>query len=550
MSHFLGGFQTGIDGDALELPARHENGELNNPQQHAFIGKLGGKVSGVQYLNRNHQSEPSQRLILPGLFIREDAVSSYFIGLNSTGALLAASIQQSRQSSAASTNIPSLDYLIESGSRLDETAALLKVNISNFKPSPKSLAAAAIKTYFSNVYSFYPVVDVVLFQSDWEAIYSQPLEEQSILEYMTLYLIIAIGAVCNPATKEVITELQTISDNLYQQAWDLLNDSITKLSVTSVQILLLHVIFLMYRGRGGMAWVLCGLAIRISQAIGLHRRSPRDIDLTEAEIHLRSQLWWSAFCLDAELSLALGRPTALPDSDHDAELFPLDLPDQTLPNKTAITANIYCWKVTLARIQNRFCCVLNRDDSMGSMVEALVRLDSALMKWRDEIPLEYRPQQEILAQDDTYHLVALLHLEYYNMVRALHWALITAVPAKGDMMEDSSNPRIYARETICLSAARSFVKTLNDIIDSEGQIYVFVMSLHVDRYIAALAVLYRSIFRNPGRISVKTDLEYFRAGKIHLERRILGRSVNWGLRNFIDAMLKSAEDLVLQSDRA
>lgn len=48
-----------------------------------------------------------------------------------------------------------------------------------------------------------------------------------------------------------------------------------------------------------MAWILCGFAVRVAQAMGLHRQSPPDFDLTEAQIRLRSQLWWVAFGLDA-----------------------------------------------------------------------------------------------------------------------------------------------------------------------------------------------------------------------------------------------------------
>jgi hypothetical protein len=48
-----------------------------------------------------------------------------------------------------------------------------------------------------------------------------------------------------------------------------------------------------------MAWVICGQAVRVAQTLGLHRRSPRDFDLTEEQTSLRSRLWWAGFGLDA-----------------------------------------------------------------------------------------------------------------------------------------------------------------------------------------------------------------------------------------------------------
>ena len=65
---------------------------------------------------------------------------------------------------------------------------------------------------------------------------------------------------------------------------------------------------------------------------------------------------------------------------------------------------------------------------------------------------------------------------------------------------------------------------------------------------AALAVIYRNIFKQPGRISARADLEHFRAGKIYLERDLFHRSseatLGGTMRNLFDNMLESAERLL------
>jgi hypothetical protein len=88
--------------------------------------------------------------------------------------------------------------------------------------------------------------------------------------------------------------------------------------IDTVQVLLLHVrffshtnifsdllqaLYLAYRGKHGIAWVFSGLAVRHAQSIGLHRRSPRDLDLATDQVRLRSHLWWIAFVLDASVTL-------------------------------------------------------------------------------------------------------------------------------------------------------------------------------------------------------------------------------------------------------
>jgi hypothetical protein len=98
------------------------------------------------------------------------------------------------------------------------------------------------------------------------------------------------------------TEFRVIEEQsklLHQHAWVMFDKAIAKPHTSSVQVILLHVIYLVLSGKTGIAWVVCGLAIRISQAIGLHRRSSIDSTWSEAHVRLRSRLWWVGYSLDA-----------------------------------------------------------------------------------------------------------------------------------------------------------------------------------------------------------------------------------------------------------
>lgn len=158
--------------------------------------------------------------------------------------------------------------------------------------------------------------------------------------------------------------------------------------------------------------------------------------------------------------MSQGRPTAIHEHCYDTEPIQVISQRPDSPTQPMIIRNFFPWIIQLAHVQNQFCGILCRIESVEARLNALAALDEALMNWKDGIPLEFRPEQEILAQHDVLPIVAFLHLEYYNMLRALHWACITSVPSNASMLKAHPNPRIQSSDVICLSASRQFVKVL------------------------------------------------------------------------------------------
>ncbi|KAH7417766.1 fungal-specific transcription factor domain-containing protein [Cadophora sp. MPI-SDFR-AT-0126] len=502
-----------------------------------------GKVSGVHSLKPNGGQSMAQERIPPGLFIRKDSVNSNFIGLNSTGATIAICLRESLERAHSLSKFPSFDFLIDAGSHVDEAGVAHTVDLSVLELPPRLLAIRAIDVFFANVNIVHPIINEDDFRGISERLYTGHRTASTPLELSIFYLITAIGSLCEPENSEMSEQS---SRGLYQQAWLLFNDCIAAPSVATVQVLLLHVIFHLQFGKGGIAWVICGLAVRTAQSMGLHRRSPRDFDLSEAQIRLRSQIWWVSFCLDAFVSMTQARPTAVSNSMYDTELTHPDLQHHTSPPLAAMASNLYTWRIKLAQIQNSFCGILNRSETIVARLDSLAELDTTLTSWRDEIQIDCRPEQEILVHNSVYPFIALLHLEYFNIMRAIHWAVMTGLPAKEYDANTHPSVRIRASEAICLGAARSFVKTLNNVADTTGNRKLVPISFQTDYYMAAIAVLYRGIFKQPQSLSAKTDLEYFRAGKIHLVRDIHEMNLSSTLRNLFDEMLASAEALLYQ----
>lgn len=150
------------------------------------------------------------------------------------------------------------------------------------------------------------------------------------------------------------------------------------------------------------------------------------------------------------------------ESCCDAELvpWPRQLRDSSKGDTATTTSDLYCWRINLAKVQNRLCEVLCRRESVPAKLAALTDIDQGLTTWRDNLPAECRPELEILVHPDLHNFVASLHLEYFNTVRALHWASMTLTPALTGDPKWTCSPRIRRSEVICIAAARSFIKTL------------------------------------------------------------------------------------------
>lgn len=77
-------------------------------------------MSGVDSLATGDDRDNSTERILPGLFIRKDTVNSNFIGLNSTGAIIAFCMRESLKSTPGLAGSVGLDFLMEGGVHVDE----------------------------------------------------------------------------------------------------------------------------------------------------------------------------------------------------------------------------------------------------------------------------------------------------------------------------------------------------------------------------------------------------------------------------------------------
>lgn len=99
------------------------------------------------------------------------------------------------------------------------------------------------QAYFSNVNTFFPIIDEDLFLPRTEMFYTIDRPHLTVIDYCLFYLAVSIGGLserCNSGQPDTMDRLAATS---YKQAWDLVQGSFASPREASVQILLLHVRF-------------------------------------------------------------------------------------------------------------------------------------------------------------------------------------------------------------------------------------------------------------------------------------------------------------------
>lgn len=162
------------------------------------------------------------------------------------------------------------------------------------------------------------------------------------------------------------------------------------------------------------------------------------------------------------LSLSQGRPPGIVDATYEISPVTTNREDNdTNDGSLQGLPRIYTWMRGLSQIQNRFCHAMHVNSTSAARLDALLRITNELISWKDSVPLECRPGDLILASPELYANIMLIHLEYFNMSRVVHWTILRLRSTLGGWLgvHDQQN---RASEMLCVEAARSFIKTLNE----------------------------------------------------------------------------------------
>ncbi|KAK9467499.1 fungal-specific transcription factor domain-containing protein [Lipomyces arxii] len=126
---------------------------------------------------------------------------------------------------------------------------------------------------------------------------------------------------------------KSMSARFYRRITPYFHDIFHQPDLTSVQALVLLLLFLRPSPRPQSSWVLGRMAMTVAIQLGLHRNQARangsSWSLAVHETEMRKRVFWNLLSLETAISSRLGRPLALSQENFDTEL-PLAVDDEHL----------------------------------------------------------------------------------------------------------------------------------------------------------------------------------------------------------------------------
>ncbi|KAF9890635.1 hypothetical protein FE257_005766 [Aspergillus nanangensis] len=493
------------------------------------------RVAGVHFLKDGLPSTKSASL-LPGLFLRKDLCESRYQGLNSIGGTLSSCLIYAKNHSPELGENSLLRYLIQGITYMDEANMYPAPQIEPQDLPDRAFVEHGVESFFKNVYLRYPIVSLELRHS-WTQWYEDCRSPPDPIQFLCICLMVAIGAIAHPNAPTEETQDQISA--LHQRAWSRMDYVLAYPYTGSVQVLLLHTLYFTQQGKLGIAWSTCGTALRVAESIGLHRHTPSDLQLSDDLVRLRARLWWIGFSLDAFLSLSEGRPTATSSDRTDTRIEPLALQECPYDCELPPSTTIYTWHVTLACLVNQIADIIGREKAANERLYCLADLDSQLIAWRDAIPLDFRPEQENIAPILLRHHVAWLHVQFFNVMRTLHWTSILLCHGDETGLTEKCR-RLQYSEAICVASARSLIRTSNSQSVASDTREIRMLGAPSAYFLAATSTIFMYILKEPQRLSATADVEYLRAGIHHLQSDYFAAQVGQG-EEILTQMLQVAE---------
>ncbi|KAF9890028.1 hypothetical protein FE257_006708 [Aspergillus nanangensis] len=500
---------------------------LTLPSHRSASRPSAGQVYGVEGLASppTSTSGASPGIVSSGIFSSKGEGNSHFFGFTSTAATIALCIRDATDPRHRLAESESLGFIVDCGRMCDE----ISVADSKDLPSPSTTLAAHI---FEDYHAVYPILHRPEIDQLLERYVCHGQRSLSRLEQSLLYLVNAIGASSRPGME--ISKLVD-ADNLYALAWAMFPYVAATPSLESMQILLLHVCSLQHpleqmEHRVGPLWDRSasrsgrGPAPRITARL---RSGTQPAEVARAT-------------LGRSTGSRRGRPPGCQQIQWDPELFTnLHVSELRWP-----LSEILQWRVSLALIQQRVNMTFSSIATEKDRFRYLQEIDAQLIRWKEELPPELQPEQQAILDSDAHIDVYMLHLDYFNLLQTIHWALINHGPKPSEL----TTPRLRASESICLGACLALVRTFNAMTDGDTRARSF--RARSDHFLSAMAIIYRDIARHPSKFSARTNLEYLRVIKLHLGRMAHQHLLSASLTRLFEEMVKGAEELVRDGSSA
>ncbi|OCH85825.1 hypothetical protein OBBRIDRAFT_282612 [Obba rivulosa] len=301
-------------------------------------------------------------------------------------------------------------------------------------------------------------------------------------------------------------------DTYLEDAKVLLDRTYAQSCPSTCQALLL----LAYRevGIGAMAqaWLYVGMAIRMAQDLGMHKRAEtwrsigRDL-FTPAELQERRRIWYGCVVMDKYVSAYIGRPVAIFEQDFDTELPSVEDPEelelwQPHPSPSPPGDDPNPPRREMAPVPGHIISCFNESVKLSLILSTVMqtlycirphccrsselsRLDKSLSKWYHELPehLQFDPASPKHPAPPPHILT--LHMQYWCTVILLHRPFIRHIqntvnsPASSASKDSETPANSRKNYDMCVQAANHVTS---------------IVSVYVENYCAKRSSVYLSYY--------------------------------------------------------
>ncbi|KAJ5239432.1 hypothetical protein N7468_004051 [Penicillium chermesinum] len=388
-----------------------------------------------------------------------------------------------------------------------------------FKPlPPKEEALSLFKDFFENFNCIFPLFHEATFMHLVDKQYSRDPYEGSGW-WASINVVLAISHRLRVMSNLVPQEEDKKAWLYLKNAMGVLTElTMRNTDLMSVQALLGMSLFLQGTPNPQPAFFLVAAAIRLSHSIGLHKKGSA-FGLNPVEVEQRKRVFWIAYCLDKDICLRSGRPPVQDDDDMNVDLPSGNPPDNVgnVPlgdgkNKFNLFRTFCEFATIESRIYKRLYSATASRQSDGELLNTIGELDKELEDWKENIPIDFRPEHEIQATHGPLILqIVVLHFSYYNCLTTIHrmsvhhgyWTSRLSNYAIQGLNARPLNPRVFLSASLCVSAARTTIHLIKYIPQGDFACVWLIVYYPV----SALVTLFANILQNPNDARARSDVK-------------------------------------------
>ncbi|KAL3418749.1 fungal specific transcription factor domain-containing protein [Phlyctema vagabunda] len=380
--------------------------------------------------------------------------------------------------------------------------------------------------YFNSINLVFPIYSRELFNERFERQYSDE-PPQDLAWYASFNAILALGChavrteycFANASTEFTFSPFQSDSDYTLEQKSSKYFRNVTSVftdlqfgspSLLGLQAMITMIFMIPCSHHPLTLHMVSATAVRLAHVIGLHR-STENPRISEEESVERRNTFWTLYIMDKAMALQNGGPPLIHDQDIGILLPESDMGITRLSKGKKIYSTFgLATKLSMieSRIHSELYSARSQTRSVSQRLKSIRELDQELLEWRDLVPIEIRPGQEIACDDHQLIPVVILHFSYYTCLTTTHRASSyggpwTAEGEHGNLGERELQVVRYG-EKACVEAARNVVDLLDCFDDESGP----PMSWHViSQPMAACLILFANILQYPHDPNATSDLD-------------------------------------------